>query len=123
MTIIEAIDRIDALKPNSYTHEEKVAWLSQLDGIVVKEVINTHEDSEGIEFNGYDENTDDDTVMLIEPPYDSVYITWLEARIDYANAEYGKYNNSMAMYNTEFTAYANYYNRHHMPLGSKIKFF
>lgn len=123
MTIIEAIDRIDALKPNSYTHDEKVAWLSQLDGIIMKEIINTHEDADEIEFSGYDENTDDDTELIAEAPYDSMYITWLETRIDYTNGEYGKYNNSMAMYNTEYTAYSNYYNRHHMPLGSHIKFF
>lgn len=123
MTIIEAIEKIDALKPNSYTSGEKVRWLSQLDGIVKEEIIDTHVNDGEIEFTGYDDDTDEGTELLVPYPYDSIYVTWLEARIDYANGEYGKYNNSNSMYNTEFLAYQNYYNRNHMPLGTHIKFF
>jgi hypothetical protein len=74
-------------------------------------------------FNGYTENTALTTELLIPHPYDEVYIRWLESQIDYANGEYGKYNNSMAMYNTAYVAFQNYYNRTHMPIGKKFKFF
>ena len=43
MTIIEAINRIDAIKPNNYTQQEKTSWLSTLDGVIKKEIIDTHE--------------------------------------------------------------------------------
>lgn len=123
MTIIEAINRIDSLKPNNYTQEDKIAWLSNLDGIIKTEIIDTHEGSENISFNGYDVDTALDTVLLVPSPYDSIYLKWLEAQIDYTNGETARYNNSMTMYNTTYSAFWKYYNRTHMPLGKSIKFF
>lgn len=123
MTIMEALYRIDGLKPNTYSQPEKIKWLSSLDGIIKSEIIDTHEDGYADEFKGYDENADLTTVLLVPAPYDDIYLRWLETQIDYANGEYGKYNNSIAMYNTAYTAFANYYNRTHMPKGKKFKFF
>ena len=123
MTIIEAINRIDSLKPNNYTQEEKIAWLSTLDGNIKKEIIDTHEGAENVTFNGYDAETALDTVLLVPAPYDDVYIKWLEAQIDYVNGETKRYTNSMIMYNTALSAFARYYNRNYMPKGHQFKFF
>ena len=123
MKILEAITKIDALKPNTYTQTEKIKWLSTLDGIVKKEIIDTHEGVEGIVFNGYDDNTNLNTELLVSDPYSDVYLRYLEAQIDYANGEYGKYNNSMSMYNTAYSSFERFYNRTHMPKGAKFKFF
>ena len=123
MTIIEAINRIDNLKPNSYTQPDKVRWLSILDGIIKTEIIDTHEGSDNVVFNGYEADTDVGTVLLASAPYDDVYVKWLEAQIDYANGETDKYENSMVMYNTAYSAFERYYNRTHMPKGKSIKFF
>lgn len=117
MTVIGAINHIDALKPNTYSQTEKVRWLSTLDGLVKAEIIDTHEG--GVEFNGYDENSLTQE-LLIPHPYDDVYVKWLEAQIDYANGEYGKYNNSITMYNSAYTSFANHYNRTHMPKSKAI---
>ena len=57
MTLAEAIQRCDTLKPNSYTEPEKVEWLSRLDERIKIEVIDTHEGSEDIEFEKYTEDT------------------------------------------------------------------
>ena len=123
MTIMEALYRIDEVKPNSYSQAEKIKWMSSLDGVIKSEVIDTHEGGENVVFNGYDENSDLSTVLLVPAPYDDIYLRWLEMQIDYANGEYGKYNNSMSVYNTAYTSYANYYNRTHMPKGTKFNFF
>ena len=123
MTIMDALYRIDELKPNGYSQTEKIKWLSTLDGMVKSEIIDTHEGGENIVFNGYGEDADLSTELLIPAPYDDIYLRWLEAQIDYNNGEYGKYNNSMAMYNTSYVAYQNYYNRTNMPKGEKFKFF
>ena len=123
MTIIEAINRIDSLKPNSFSPEDKIAWLSTLDGEIKTNIIDTHEGSEGVTFNGYDTDTALDTVLLVPAPYDDIYIKWLEAQIDYANGETSRFNNSIVMYNTAYSAFQRYYNRTHMPKGQKIKFF
>ena len=123
MTIIEAINRIDSLKPNSYSTEDKIAWLSIVDGDVKENIINTHEGSDKVAFNGYTEDTPLDTVLLVPAPYDDIYIKWLEAQIDYANGETKRFNNSIIMYNTAYSAFSRYYNRNHMPIGTSIKFF
>lgn len=121
MTIIEAINRIDDAKPNQYTQSDKVRWLSTLDGIVHDEILAVHEEEAGA-FAGYDDSTDLSTELLVGPPYDEMYIRWLEAQIDYTNSEYAKYNNSMAMYNAAYNTFARFYNRTHMPRGGKIHY-
>lgn len=123
MTIMEAISRINALKPNNYKPEEKVRWLSTLDGIIKAHIIDTHERSESVVFDGYTEETNLTTTLLVPAPYDEIYIFWLESQIDYWNGETGKYNNSISMYNTAYAEFEKYYNRTHMPKGKKFKFF
>ena len=123
MTLIEAINRIDSFKPNTYVQTDKIKWLSNLDGIIKKEIIDTHEGSEEVIFDGYDVDTALDTVMLVPFPYDDIYLKWLEAQIDYVNGDTAKYNNSMTMYNSAYSAFERYYNRTHMPKTKSIKFF
>ena len=123
MTIIEAINRIDSLKPNNYSQDDKVAWLSKIDGIIKEKVIDTHEGGEDVVFEGYGPDTNTSTELLVPAPYDDLYMRWLEAQIDYANGEYGKYNNSMTMYNAAYAEYDNHYNRSHMPKGEKLSYF
>ncbi len=122
MKIIEAINRIDSLKHNTYSQSEKVAWLSRLDAMVKNHIIDTHEGDE-VTFTVYDDRTDLQTELLIPAPYDEAYLRWMEAQIDYHNGEYDKYNNAIEMWNTAYEGYQNYYNRTHMPKGKKFKFF
>jgi hypothetical protein len=123
MTIMGAINHLDAVKPNGYSQVEKIRWLSQLDGVVKTEIIDTHVGGENITFKGYDELTPLTEELLVPHPYDEVYIRWLEAQIDYANGEFGKYRNSMTMYNTALEAYEKYYNRTHKPISKDFTHF
>lgn len=123
MTIGEAIAKIDSLKHNTYTPEEKVEWLSRQDSMIKRLIIDTHEGRESVTFTGYDQETDMDTKLLAPAPYDELYLRWMEAQIDYHNGEYEKYNNSITMYNAAYTAFRNDYNRTHMPICKHMKFF
>jgi len=122
MTIIEAINRTDALKFNTYTQTDKIEWLSRLDSMVKRLIIDTHESAESTSFSGYTANTPLDTVLLVPAPYDEMYLRWLEAQIDYHNGEYDKYNNAIIMYNTTFEAYQSYYNGTHKPVQRGRRF-
>lgn len=122
MKIIEAINAIDALKHNTYTQHEKLQWLSRLDWMVKREIVDVHEGEE-VTFEAYDDQTDPETELLVPAPYDEVYMRWMEAQIDYHNGEYGKYNNSITMFNEAYKAFSNYYTRTHMPKGKRLKFF
>ena len=123
MKIIEAINRIDSLKHNTYSQSDKVAWLSEVDWDVTRHIIDTHEGAREEPFKGYDDSTDLQTELIIPAPYDKAYLLWMEAQIDYHNGEYDKYNNAMEMFNAAYEGFKNYYNRTHMPKGKKFKFF
>ena len=123
MNIIETIHVIDAVKPNGYDQSQKIKWLNTLDGIIKKEIIDTHEGGEMVVFDGYTDETNLTTELLVPAPYDDIYIRYLEMQIDYANGEYGKYNNSKVMYNETYSAFDRYYNRTHMPKGNNFSFF
>ncbi len=122
MKIIEAINRIDSLKHNTYTQSEKVLWLSEVDLDVKNNVIDTHE-GESAEFTSYDDSTDIQTELLIPAPYDKAYLLWMEAQIHYYNGEYDKYNNAVDMFYEAYEGFKKHYNRTHMPKGKKFKFF
>jgi hypothetical protein len=124
MTVMGAINQLNAVKPNGYGQSEKIKWLSTLDGIVKAEIIDTHEGASdnAKNFKGYTNNSLM-AELLIPAPYDDIYIKWLEAQIDYANGEYGKYNNSISMYNAAYDAFSKYYNRTHMPIQKEFTHF
>lgn len=122
MTVMGAINHINAVKPNTYGQSEKIKWLSNLDGIIKTEVIDTHEGAEEVEYKPYTEASLMKE-LLVGAPYDDIYIKWLEAQIDYANGEYAKYNNSISMYNAAYDAYAKWYNRTHMPIQKEFTHF
>lgn len=127
MTIIEAINQVDDLVLNTYGEEQKIRWLSQLDGRIKTEIIDAHElkkeDSLALCFEGYDEKTPLDTELLVPAPYDNVYILWLLSQIHFTDGETGRYNNTSAMFAAEYASMANHYNRTHMPKGQKFRFF
>lgn len=122
MTIIEAIGLVDDVKPNKYGQETKIRWLSELDGRIHSEILDTHEGAEETAFDGYGEE-DINKTLLVPAPYDDLYIKWLETQIDYATGEYGKYNNSAAAFNSAYAAFSGQYHRTHLPKGAKIRFF
>lgn len=122
MKIIDAITRLDALKFNTYTQDDKVQWLSRLDSMVKKQIIDTHEAAEALSFSEYTADTPTDTVLLVPAPYDEVYLRWMEAQIDYHNGEYDKYNNAIIMFNTAFEAYQKHYNSAHKPVQRGRRF-
>lgn len=122
MKIIEAINRLDTLNFNTYTHNDKVEWLSRLDNMVKKQIIDNHDGAEQITFSGYTPDTPTDTVLLVPAPYDEVYIRWMEAQIHYHNGEYDKYNNAIIMFNTAFQSYEAYYTQTHLPVRRGRRF-
>lgn len=131
MTIAECIGRVDSVKPNQYSTEEKVRWLSYLDGSIRKEIIERHElpvvetpetEETATEFTGY--STDRLTDILIAPfPYDELYVAYLKAKIDEENGETAKYNNSASTFNGLLQDFQRAYHREHMPLSVPFRIY
>ena len=115
MTVIEAIEEVDNLKPNLFGVPNKIAWLSRLDYRVYRELWETHQHDTLPEFNGYTKD-DTDTELLVEEPWSEMYVFYLAAMIDFNNMEYDGFNASNAMFENKWSEYANHYNQEHMPL-------
>lgn len=140
MTIAEVLAQVDALKPNQYDDQMKIAWLSTLDGKIYAEVMLTHElpfveketydeitgesilEMVPLEFNGYTEY-DMNTDLLVKEPYTDIYTNYVFAMIDYHNQEMDRYNNSMLMFNSRYAMFKAWYNKNHMPLSMSPKLF
>lgn len=109
MTLSEAIEQLDRLKPNAYGNTDKVRWLSELDGQITDELL-TRIQGGSAPFEGY--SADDlDAQLIAEDRYADLYIKYLCAQVDYHNGEWTRYNNSAALFTAAYDAYAAYLRR------------
>ena len=116
MTIKQAIARFDTLYPNEIKYEQKLAWLSELDGIVYEEIIAQHENAMPTAFTGYILATPGNTQLLVPFPYEKLYIEHLNAMLELVRGNVERYNNASALSAASFDAFAAEYNRTHTPL-------
>lgn len=114
MTVQNAIDEADRLRPNDFTQVQKVRWLSDLDGLIFREVILTHTGAPLTDYSGHSELTDE---LLVPFPDEGLYPLFLVMEYDLHNGEAGKYNNSSAAFLSAYQTYANAYNRTHFPVS------
>ena len=116
MTIQEAIKDVIEKRPNQFTQQNLVRWLSELELDMVEEVFSRYQGFEKEKaFTGYDENTPLSTTLLIKAPYDSLYCYWLYAMVDFHHNEMNRYNAAALMYAQRLAAFKNHINRNHMP--------
>ncbi len=105
LTLQQCIDAVDEVKPNAYGNETKTRWLNEIEGKVQTEVM-LIAGADVIQYS-YPENKDWE--LLVGPPYDGLYPAYLAARIDFANGEYEKYQNTMQMFNDIYTDFVRWY--------------
>lgn len=92
MTATECINYIDAIEPNAYTSAQKLRWVSECEGKVYTNLFLV----QPYEFTPV---TDGSRILALPAPYDRIYPRYLQAMIHYANGEYDRYANSMAVFN------------------------
>lgn len=120
MTVNDILALVDLKEPNAYSADEKIRWLSDLDGKIFREVILTHEHEEGAEQAPYSEGTEE---LLIGVPWgEDIYVHYLIARIAAGNAEIPRYNQQIAMYNAAYQQWWNAYNASVTPLHGGHRF-
>lgn len=117
MTIRECIDTFDRINPNQYEEDTKIKWLSNLDQRIFNDIIMTHELTE--------EEMNQTTLLVFQPyssknimkellvpaPYDEVYTAYLAMKVDEADKETARYNNSLTLFNAYYDSFDGYYNR------------
>jgi hypothetical protein len=113
VTLDEAIFLTDEMKPNQIDRARKIEWLSRLDKLIYREIILRHiqPEAQRPECPHYTPDTPPDTELLAKAPHDEIYRFYLETHIDLANQEYGKYNNSAALFSAAWGRMARAYHR------------
>lgn len=118
MTIKQALQAAEDLRPGGLAGGVKIGWINELEGRIVRELYRGRAEFADIEFAGYPSNVDTDTVLLVPDEYAGVYVYWILMKADFANNETERFNNDAILYNTAYLAYANYVNRTALPAGS-----
>lgn len=113
MTVREAIDKADLLYPNVFSFSEKAEWLRELDMKLSAELFSRYPDHKDSEKETSGQYTPD-TRLLIEGPYENLYILFIVMKTDIVNSDTVRYQNSSALFNNEYLAFSNHYNRTHM---------
>ena len=113
MKAIDMIERVDLLEPNDYSPEQKLHWLSTLDGKILREVIETHGGAAAEELPEY---CNGDEELIVGAPYgEDLYYYYLQAMIAAENSETQRYNKRMTMFNAAYQEWTDFYNRTHKP--------
>lgn len=89
MTIQDCIDYVDSIEPNAYNNAQKAAWINEVEGKVYTQLFL----AQPYEFKAANQ------ALALPAPYDRMYSRYLQAMIHYANGEYDRYANSMALFN------------------------
>ena len=111
MTILEAIELADAIKPNAFDTATKIRWLSEVEGQIQADIWLLAPE----EWVEYDENTPTDTQLLVTGGHSKIYRAYLCAMIDLANGEYDHYANTSAVANDYLQEYELWYARVYHP--------
>lgn len=116
MTIQEALDQLDEMKPNMMSRRLKVKYLTEIEQLIYDEIVQKHVQAE--EPAGkpvYTEDSDPGTVLIIPDPYSSVYLYWLMTKVDIQNQEDARYNIDRQHFENAYDTMSDWYTREHMP--------
>lgn len=102
MTIRELLNKINDEKPHSFPESKIVSFVNEVEPEVAEQL-------KVAEVPVYtDDPSELDTKLLAAEPYDRLYISYVKARIDYANEEFDAYANDIAQHNQEFRDYTDW---------------
>ena len=111
--INDIINRVDEAKPNAYTQESKLRWIAELDGKMALNVFLM--DIVEVQQFAYRYPEGMECEPLVKFPHDEIYDLWLYAKIDFANGEYAKYQNSMEQFNAHYGDFVRWFARTYDP--------
>lgn len=107
MTVNEALAKVKDRKPNAYNDESLNDWLNECEAMVQREIMLTVPE----EIIQYEWPDDRDKELILPKPYDAMYVTYIIMMIQYVQEEYGAYNNTNMMFQTQYQAAQGYYNK------------
>lgn len=118
MKVTEALSLFDELKPNSYSQDTKIGWLSDLDKNLINIVFKNRANNPAAEWEPYTAGNAGITELLVPDAHKEVYMTYLAYKVDYYNGEYERFNNSALLYNTHLQDFMSDWNRENQRLNA-----
>ena len=118
MKISEALARLDAYVSETVDTDEKLLWLDRIEGIIYEELVRTHEDG----FSRPPSCYAGDRELLCDEPYADLYIYYMAMQRDMQMRDSISYANNAAAFSAAYSAFADYYNRRHLPKKTAAKF-
>lgn len=103
MRLSECIEAVNREKPNGFETEDLTRYVNEIEA-VVSEYLEIPKDDKG----EYDWKEDGHKTMLVPAPYDVLYLSFLKAKIDYANEEYESYSNNQAQFEEDLDEWKKY---------------
>ena len=152
MTIREMLTTVKSLKPSQIEDVILVRWISELEARMFEDILCRYASAEGslpvagnpspasLQGGAVRGDRNPSLTERSEPPapfsvddleaaprvafpHDDLYVKWLCAQIDYYNGDFDRYNNAMVMFNNGYQAFADSYNRAHLPRQTSITLF
>ena len=96
MKLSNALDQVKKEKPHSFSENHCTLFITEIEA-QVQEYLGIPA-ADRIE---YAWDTDKDKELIVPSPYDALYISFLKAKIDYANEEYESYANNQAIHDDD----------------------
>lgn len=123
MTIQEALDITDEMKPNMMSRMLKLKYLTEIEQLIHDEILMHHEHTEEQEAKPvYTEQTDAGTVLIVPDPYSQVYIDYLMSKIDIQNQEDARYSIDRVHFENSYETMSDWWTRNHMPIQKTREF-
>lgn len=148
MTLQEALDIVDEMKPNMMSRKLKLKYLTEIEQLIFHEIVMKHypagwrpprvlrpeedpldrqeeaaaEEQTRPEAPVYNEQSDEGTVLIVPDPYSNVYTFWLMSKIDIQNQEDARYNIDRAHFENAYETMSDWWTREHMPVQKTREF-
>ncbi len=111
MILSDVLRQADEFSPNTFSDELKVSFLNEAEGLVQTNVLLLAVE----DIITYTWPEDQNTELIVRPPHDKLYRTYVAALIDFANGEYNRYQNKMQMFNAHFSEYMGWFAETYRP--------
>lgn len=123
MTLQEAMDMLDEMKPNMMSRRLKLKYITEIEQLIHDEIVMKHAHScAEARKPAYDETSDDGTVLVVPDPYSMVYVYWLMTKVDMQNQEDERYNVDRAHFENAYETMSDWWTRTRIPLSRVREF-
>lgn len=126
MTAAQIIDRYNDERKSTIPDDRKLKYLEEIERQIVEETVLTHElpeDLKDVDWGTYFDAWDMDAEMLVPPPWDQLYIHYLDMKAAWGQRETKNLNMATTLFNDAMISFNGWYNRNNRPLRKREPWF